>query len=673
MTDDSPSALGPLFGPDFILITVNDENKTPYQLEIYPDANNPLLKSNGLAQQFYFDPQRIYVAKKQDSPADFDFGMTVFKGLMTSEDTVGITGPDVEASGGFCVFSTTFAIPDTVIANAIKALKNSQLDKPAPPRLFGFLDFTPSEPDPLLGIIPILSNDVTIGILQTGPAGSTSPIWMQAQSAQKGSLEATGISSFLVSANMEGAGIIAGSMQAGSPPFTVWYALTEQFYLPACEVDVTIDLDKTFDSFSAAVSGSGLFDSASFQYAYSNCATNGSIVTDMKINEAALPDDLKTMVMQQCQQMQQNAVNWVKDEIFDWQPTDGGQAQASNSSLLGSIFGGFSVSMKSTYQKRSMNVTQTLKLDTTISKSDTKSGDLTDLQPALKADLDKYLAIIDIGKYFQKIQVAATAKGINWSEVLPDGTNLADPITAAMIEVSYPDYDEPLDAQKNPNLKTLGQGDHYLAGSMTGQSGLAQWTKENPNDIINVSYLRLDQTIPQWPANQVQVSRTLIFDSNDPRVDLSNNQTQVVITTTDQNHTLDLNVDAVGYVFVRFMCRPLPAAVSLVINTTLGPRNDSITIVNTNQKSAIWEIFSDKYVAVSSFTYTVQVTVQGPNFTDNPIVYQSPQPITVALPPGRVKYNPLVNLQLPDAPPSQVTAINQYILHYQQQLAGTPV
>jgi hypothetical protein len=78
MNSDAPNALGPLFGPDFILVTVNDDTKTPYQLEIYPDANNTLLKANGLPQQFYFVPQRIYLAKKQDSPQDFDFGMLLF-------------------------------------------------------------------------------------------------------------------------------------------------------------------------------------------------------------------------------------------------------------------------------------------------------------------------------------------------------------------------------------------------------------------------------------------------------------------------------------------------------------------------------------------------------------------------------------------------------------------
>jgi hypothetical protein len=677
MTDDAPSALGPLFGPDFILVTVDDANKVSYQLEIFPDGNNSLLKSNGIAQQFYFMPQRIYLAKKQDSPQDFDFGMTVFKGLLTPEDTVGVNpgqttgGGDVEVGGGFCTFSTTFAIPPEVIANAIAALKSQNFAAPPPARLLPYMQFGPSDPAPLLGIVPILSNDVSISIPQFAPGGSpAAPLWAQAQCAQKGSIEAEGISSFLVSCDELAAGAIAGSLKAGVSPFTVNYALSEQFYLPSCFISVTIDMDKTFDSFSAAISAGNAFVSGSFQEAYSNCVTNGSIVTDMKIDEAAIPADLKTMILQQCQQMQENAVNWVKDEIFDWQPTDGGAAQAPPESLLGSIFGGASVSMKSTYQHRGLNVTQQLTLDTTIAKDDTLSGDLSDLEPAIKADLNKYLAIVDIGQFFQKVQVAAT-NAINWNETLPDGTNLADPIMSAMVSVSYPNYDQPLGANNTVNLQTLGQGYHYITGQATGQDGIAQWTSNNPADVINIAFLRLDNPITQWPSDQVQVTKTLIFDGNDPRVDLTNNQTQVVLTTTDNDHTPVIDLTSVGYVFVRFMCRPLPANVTIVINTTLGPRKDSITVTNTNQKSAIWEIFSDKYTAQTSFQYTVQVTVQGPNFTDNPIVYQSAAPITMPLPPGRVKYNPLLSLQLPDAPADQVAAINQYILQYQQQMAGT--
>jgi hypothetical protein len=676
--NDAVTPLGPLLSADRLFVTVVDNGQVSYQLEIFPDANNSLLKTNGLPQQFYFMPQRIYLAKKQDSPQDYDFGMTVFKGLLTPEDTVGINpgqttgGGDVEAGGGFCTFSTTFAIPPEVLQNAITALKDGKFDSPPPAGLLAFMPQRgANDPDPILGIVPILGNDVSISIPEFGPGGSpAAPLWAHAQCAQKGSIEATGISSFLVSCNELAAGAIAGSLKDGVSPFTVNYALTEQFYLPTCEVDVDIDLDKTFDSFSVAASVSGLFTSASFQGAWSSCVTNGAITTVMKIDEAAIPADLKTIIMQQCQQMQTNAINWAKDAIFDWNPTDGGDAQAQQT-LFGSIFGGGSVSMKANYQRHSLHVQQTLTLDTSIAMSDTKSGDLSDLEPAIKADLNKYLAIVDIGQFFQKIQVAAT-NAINWKETLPDGTNLSDPIMSAMVSVSYPNYDQPLGANNTVNLQTLGQGYHYVTAETTGTDGIAQWTANNPLDVINISFLRLDNTISQWPSDQVQVTKTLVFDGNDPRVDLTNNQTQVVVTTTDNDHTPVIDMNLVGYLFVRFTVRPLPAAVTLVVTTTFGSRNDTITITSANQKSCIWEIFSDKYTSQTSFQYSVQVTVHGPNFTDDPIVYQSAQPITVALPPGRVKYQPLLSIQLPQAPADQVQAINTYILQYQKAtLAGT--
>jgi hypothetical protein len=679
MTNESPGPLGALFGPDFLIVTVNDDTNTKYSLEVYPDANNTLLKANGLPTQYYFVPQRIYLAKKQDSPQDFDFGMTVFKGLMTSEDTVGITdaktpGGDVEAGGGFCTFSTTFAIPDSVIANAIKALKNKDYPSPSA-RLAPFLNLEAHDPDPLLGIVPILDNNVQCLVPQLSAAGTPgAPMYVNAQSATKGSLEAHGISSFLVTCNQLAAGAIAGSLKAGVSPFTVNYNLSEQFYLPACEVDVDIDMDKVYDAFSTAVSAQGFFTNASFSEAYSNCVTSGAIKTVMKIDEAVIPDDLKQMILQQSQQMQQNAINQVKSELFDWQPTDGGPATAGSpvgslSGFFGGLFGGASVSMKSTYQKRSIHTQTSFTLDTTMAKSDTKSGDLTDLEPAIKANLDKYLAIVDIGEYFKKIQVAATS-AINWNEKLPDGTSLSDPIMSAMIQVGYPDYDQPLDASGQPNLKTLAQGYHYVTGQSTGQVGLAQWNANDPNDIVNIAYLRLDQPPKQWPADQVKVRKTLVFDANDPRVDFSNNQTTIVVESTGTDHTPILTGAEVGYVFARFMCRPLPPNVTLTLTLTLGSRNDTITITKQNQQNVIWEIFSDKYFNQASFSYSVQVQVQGPDFTDNPIQYQSPQPIAVALPQGRVKYVNLVNLQLPAAPPALVSQINDYIRRYQLQPVG---
>jgi hypothetical protein len=679
MMDDSPSALGPLFGPDFIIVKVNE-----YSLEVYPDANNALLKANGLPQQFYYVPQRVYLAKKQDSPQDFDFGMTVFKGLMTSESDVVVTGADVEIGGGFCTFSTTFAIPDSVIAGAIAALQTKQYQLPQDPsRVQQYLPgFASSDPAPLLGVVPILANAVSIDVPQLSMSGTPqAPLQISAQSAQKGSIEAQGISSFLVTCNQLAAGAIAGSLKGGVSPFTVYYDLMEQFYLPACDITVTIDMDKVYDSFSAAVSMTGLFGSDSFQGAWSSCVTNGGIVTDIKISDAALADGspLKQFIDQNCQDMQKNAIDIVKSQIFDWQPKDSDPATTSGGgSLFNRIFANASVSMKANYQRRAIHTTQEFKLDTTITKEDVKSGDLNDLEPAIKANLSKYLAIVDVGQFFQKIQVAAT-NTVNWSEQFPDGTMLKDPIAQVMIEVGYPDINQPLGTNNQPNLITHAQGSHYMPGQPAGQLGIAMWNKDTPRDVINISFLRLDNPIQGWPTDQVHVRRTIVLDKLDPRIDLNppppgTQDGVIVLEENSTDHAPVLTGFEMGYVYVQFRCRPIPAAVTVTLTIKLGARTDTLELSAQNQQTygGLWQIWSDKYVQQDSFTYSVQVMVQGPGWTDTPITYSSAQPITVPLPSGAAKYLPLVMLQLPPVPDAQTASkINDYIARYaQQQLAS---
>src|SRR5262245_17899888 len=120
MSNDSIHALGPLFGPDSIVIAANDETGSTYALEIFPDAANPQLRAAGLPTQFYYMPKQVYLAKRPDSPTDFDFSVTLFKGLMTAEDSLMPGGApsvngEIDAGGAFVSFSTTMAVPDSVI------------------------------------------------------------------------------------------------------------------------------------------------------------------------------------------------------------------------------------------------------------------------------------------------------------------------------------------------------------------------------------------------------------------------------------------------------------------------------------------------------------------------------------------------------------------------------
>jgi hypothetical protein len=399
-----------------------------------------------------------------------------------------------------------------------------------------------------------------------------------------------------------------------------------------------------------------LFNDFNLQAAYQSCISSSAITTTIHMDGALLAanDPLKQMIDTKVQELQTQAFNLVKSEIFDWQPTPDAPVSAHRG-LIGSVFGGAaSVSLKANYQRRSSSHTWKFRIDTTTAIMDTVSGTL---------------AVVDIGEYFKKLQVAAT-NSVNWSERLPDGTDLRDPIVSAQVEIAYLDYSHPLGPDNKPNPQYRGSGFHYTVAQKDPNkaAALAQWTADNPRDIINIDFLKLDQTVPGWPADQVMVRKTIVYNPDDPRVELSSNQSIVVRESVTKDHAPVITPDEVGYVFVKFMLdRMLPKDnITVTLTCTIGRRTDTLTITRANQKNIMWEIFSDKYMNETEFTYTTQVEIVGPDFTDPPVQYQSPGPIEVSLPAGRIKYiNPL-KIVLP-APASAADAerANAYIKAYE--------
>ncbi len=560
MTDDSIHALGPLFGPDFITIEINDQTGTPFALEVFPDANNPALKRNGLATQFYYMPKQIYLAKKEDSPTDFDFSVTLFKGLMTAEDTLGIsgipsTGGEVDAGGAFMSFSTTMAIPESVVAQALAKLK-AQDHEPPPARIFDFFVRAASDPDPLLGIVPIVDNAVTIEVPQLPGAGDNkSPFFISAQGTGHGSIEASGISSFLVTCNQMAAGAIVGALKDGRSPFTVHYNMKLLFYINACDIQMHVDVDKTFTQFSGAAEAKYGFLQADLSANYQNCLTSGAISTVIQQNGTDVDADMKKLIEKQVSDMQDKAWNLVKTEIFDWQPKPEDPATASAGAC-----GGVAVSLKFNYQRHAVKFDEHFEINQTISKEDTVSGTLNNLEPAIKQNLDKYLSIVDIGEFFKKLQIAASPN-IDFGD-----SEFSDPINEALIEVSYPDFDEPVGPIGNVSLKTLGEGFHFVPGTKTDLSApvtLASWSRDNPKDIINISFLKLDKAISAWDKDQVKIRKKLVYKPDDPRVDLSNGGIMFETERISNDHSPVIGPEEVGYIFVKF------------VRQTCGhPRND---------------------------------------------------------------------------------------------------
>jgi hypothetical protein len=730
MPDLAVQPLGPLFGPDRIVIASADPTtKQTYALEIFPDAANPLLRANGLPMQYYFLPQEIYLAKKPDGSGDFDFSCTLFKGLMTTEDTLGITGQqtsggELDAGGAFVSFSTTMAVPDSVIADVLNKLKTAQHDPP-PARIASYFGGSAGGPDPLLGIVPIADSQVTIEVPQlagapapaTPPAGTAAlpagasapaatgqpaagaqgtaaagggalpkpstpavvnngnPWFISAQGAGHGSIEASGISSFLVTCNQMAAGAIVGSLQAGRSPFTVHYNLTTMFYMNACDIQMDVNVDKCFTQMSGDLNAQYGFAQADLQANYQTSVTNGAITTVINENGVAVDADLKAMIDKQVGDMQTNAWNLVKTEIFDWQPKPDDPAKASAGAC-----GGVAVQLKFNYQMHAVHFHQGWTLNDTVTKFDTKSGTLTELEPAIQKNLNKYLSIIDIGQFFQKLQVAATP---NIDFTSPD---VADPITSASIEVSYPnpnpDGTVPNNADGTPVLKTLGDGFHYTptAINLSAPSTLAQWTKSNPTDIINISFMRLMKSAPNWNADEVIITKKLVYDPDDPRVDLSTGTPEIVITLPPgKDHTPTVGPDDVGYIYVKFVLdRSISSNVTVTLTITLrgskGTRTDSLQLTTTDPKQkpvALWQVFSDKYFDADIAQVKIDVEVAPPpsNFAGTPVTWSGVQAVPVGL--GRIKRIVPYTIQLPVLnDPAQATLAGQYILQAQKEAAG---
>jgi hypothetical protein len=667
MSADFLSGAGPLWGPDFVVITVTEAG-SEYKLQVFPDANNPQLRAAGLPAQYYFQPSSVYLAKRVDDPADFDFGMTLFKGLLTSDRDVGVSS-DVELGGGWCTFSTTFSIPEGVLAQALQKLQSGEHEAPNE-RLAPYFKRGSDDPAPKIGIIGISEDEVTINVPNLAVA-SAKQMWIEAVGTGKGSIEASGINSFLVTCNELAAGAIAGSLKAGgAPPFRIACNLKEQFYIDAVEVTVKIDVDKVYDAVSVALSAGGFLGigSATLNAAYANMETNGGIVTDMKMNSGILTEEQKKWIQSNVEEMRKRAFELVKKEIFEWDPSKGETTAKAERGLASSIFGGASVSLKANYQRRSLKFEETFKLEETIAVNNVVSGDLTELMPAVKADPEKYLAIVDIGQFFEKVQVAATC-AVSFNTKLPDGTDISDPIASVQLVPSYPDFNQPVNPDGTPNL-VAAEGFVYTIGQTQQPTGAATpiiWTAANAAQSFNAAWLRLGKDAPGWHAAKVRLTQTLVYNGDDPRVSLkSGGVTWSSQQDTETEHAPILTASAVGYVFVHFVLdRVLPKEnITLTVTLTIGERTDTLTITQANQQNILWEIFSDKFFDASAFTYSIQVEVAGPEFTENPVSWQHEAPISVPVPVGRIKYLNPFKLALPPCPAADVATVNEYIAKY---------
>jgi hypothetical protein len=236
------------------------------------------------------------------------------------------------------------------------------------------------------------------------------------------------------------------------------------------------------------------------------------------------------------------------------------------------------------------------------------------------------------------------------------------------MQVGYPEFSKPLDNNNNPNLRIKAEGFHYEIGKRDPNrpEELGKWTAKNSGDLVNFSFLRIKEPLPNWGIDDVLVKTTLIFDGGDPRVDFENGQTVFETEEKTNRHNITFNRMSQGYFSMKFIFRPLKTkAIVYTMNCTMGDRKDSFVIDESSVDNVVWEFYSNKkYMEETSFTYEIEAVAFGPDPTDDEIKFRSPSPIKVNVSSGPIKIGK-AQISYPDEPPEHTQKIKEYIKAFQ--------
>jgi hypothetical protein len=227
-------------------------------------------------------------------------------------------------------------------------------------------------------------------------------------------------------------------------------------------------------------------------------------------------------------------------------------------------------------------------------------------------------------------------------------------------------------------LMTRAEGFHYSPTHIDQAAPvtLASWSRDNPKDIINISFLRLDKKAGNWDSDQVKIKKTLIYKPDDARVDLSNGTTTFSSEVITTDHAPVVGPDDVGYIYVKFFLdRPIKSSnVTVTLTIQMGGRTDTLVMTNDDPKAnpvAIWQIWSDKYFSQTMARVKIDVEVAPPpsDFGGTAVQWSGNQAVPLNL--GRIKrIVPYKIIVPPLTDPDQNALVGKYILQTLKEAAA---
>ncbi len=651
------NALGPVWGPNQMMVVQQKDGET-YQLNIFPDYFNEQLRAAGKPMYFYYQPDKPRLAQNADGTYKFSF--VKFEGVLNADDNIDVQGAETETAGGVLAFTSTLKIPDEVISGAIQQLKTRCMKD----AIFSNLSrwrIMDGMPDPVLGVVPIVSNLCAVSNMISGaakPATGDDP-WMcivegtnydTAVKDDKGNVVSTGTTNpagenaFTFMLGQYPATILEQAFKGNSSPIFVSHRLQHMFYMDAFSARIEADYDMCYTYVSAQVKAQYVWAKADVQGAFSDLQKQGALTYDITIDNMILTPDQQKMYQAQTDKVFDKIQDWFLKTMVDQTPAKPDPAKAADNS--GCV--GVSIAVKVQHDQ----VHQSLNFKETITESylpyNLISSDMCGLANKMGQDdagMKNYFQIVHLDDAFRKIHFVASANAF-WPSA--PGKDDGDPINQIALTASYPDHTGTI-VSRSPAYVMANMNSPKKVNDM----GNAIWDETNKDSIFIFDFSRLDTDAPAGiDTNQINLMSRITYDA-DPRVEVTD---PVILNfqTTEKSAVVTANPIGTLRISPIILDTDLPPQVEVSVTFSKANRQPEVKLFNADNAKVLQSYLAYTSEARSNipWSYQVAVTVKG-TFPHPSIKWQGPVI-------QKVGSGPLV-VSLPDVPADKVALVNQYL------------
>ncbi|MEZ4870190.1 MAG: hypothetical protein R3C14_53165 [Caldilineaceae bacterium] len=466
--------IGPVFTGAFEIIQAGEGNEM-YRILYLPDKNNDQRRREGLAQAYYWMPDKVRIARKGDT-GDYKFHLLHFEGVRSGETHVGVDG-NQEVTGGVLALTTTMSPPLSVLQQAHQQLITKLRADDRPYWALG-------QPEPHIGPIPIAVSTAALSNLapnqdgtlpsDSGMTGGGAPGAPGAPRSRfapqlpalprtitpRETTSRSNLDMWFAQLNGQGpSGIDPAAEKAytaflGSIPTAI---LWQSFHGAYSSVMVTHTMglkvwsqnlhivirgnwDRIFQHFSAAAQGRAWWFSADIKAEFNNLRISGGIEVELTIDGTTPQGDaLREAANKRIDLIIDKFMQQAQKFIFEPAPPDVKPAEAGSGGLLSGLFGwggGFALKYRRDEQRLNLKYEETV--NERYLMQHVISSSLEGFYNEIKADPaneQKYFSTLYLDDWERK--VTRIVKPIaNWPNAAQRW--VGDPVEYLGVQVGYP-------------------------------------------------------------------------------------------------------------------------------------------------------------------------------------------------------------------------------------------